>query len=116
MMTSLIPKIFYEKMEDGLSLFVTCLGFTILHQDETLAVVKREGAKAYLMQDAELASKDRPEITIETDDADALYAEISAKAPEMLHPNAKVVALKPWGSREFAVLDLTGVCVIFRQW
>jgi hypothetical protein len=46
MMIRLIPKIFYARMEDGLELFVNCLNFTVLHHDETLAVIEREGAKA----------------------------------------------------------------------
>lgn len=112
----LIPKIFYAQMEDGLDLFVKCMGFKILHQDPTLAVIARDGAKAYLVQDAEFAAKDRPEITIETDTIDQLYEEISSAYPHMLHPNAKTIEAKPWGSREFAVRDHTQVCVIFRQW
>lgn len=47
---------------------------------------------------------------------DALYAEIASKRPEILHPNLKAVTSRPWGAREFAVRDCTGVCVIFRQW
>jgi hypothetical protein len=66
MMTRLIPKIFYSRMADGLDLFVACLGFTVLYQDEKLAVIERDGAKAYLVEAAEFAARDRPEITIET--------------------------------------------------
>ena len=116
MLTRLIPKIFYSRMGDGLDLFVKCLGFTILHQDDKLAVIERDGAKAYLVEDAEFAVKDRPEITIETDDITKLYAEIFSSWPAYLHPNAKSVERKPWGSLEFAVRDETQVCVIFRQW
>lgn len=116
MLICLIPKIFYNKLADGLDLFVTTLGFKILHQDGTLAVVEREGAKAYLVEDAEFAAKDRPEITIETDSIDELYREIASKRPDLLHPNSKSVARKPWGALEFAVRDKTDVCVIFRQW
>jgi hypothetical protein len=116
MLTRLIPKIFYAKIEDGLELFVRCLGFKILHQDDNLVVVERDGAKAYLVQDAEFAAKDRPELTIETDAIQNLYEEISATCPSILHPNAKSVERKPWGSLEFAVRDETEVCVIFRQW
>jgi hypothetical protein len=47
MMTRLIPKIFYARMEDGLDLFVSCLGFSVLHQDDVITVVERDGAKAY---------------------------------------------------------------------
>ena len=115
MMTRLIPNIFYSSLSDGLDLFVTCLGFKVLHQDATLAVVERDGAKAYMVESAEFAAKDRPQITIETDTIDDLYREISSKAPAMLHPNSKRVEKKPWGAREFAVRDKTDVCVVFRQ-
>jgi hypothetical protein len=116
MITRLIPKIFFNDMNDGLDLFVGCLGFKVLHQGDSLAVVERDGAKAYVVASAEYAAKDRPEIALETDDINGLYAEIVAKRPELLHPNSKRVTKKPWGAQEFALLDRTGVCVIFRQW
>ena len=116
MMTRLIPKIFYRRLEEGLDLFVRCLGFRVLHQNAALAVIERDDAKAYLVESVEFAAKDRPEITIETDTIDELYQEISNKAPEILHPNALQIETKPWGAWEFAVRDQTGVCVILRQW
>lgn len=116
MMIRLIPKIFFSRMEDGLDLFVNCLGFTVLHQDATLAVVGRDGAKAYVVESAEDAAKDRPEIAIETDTIDEIYEEVSAKRPDMLHPNLPSVTKRPWGALEFSLLDKTGVCIVFRQW
>lgn len=116
MFKNLIPKIFYDHLQDGLEFFVDGLGFEVLYQDATLAVVGRDGAKAYLVQSPEYAAKDRPELGIETDDVDAIFREMSARAPHLLHPNASTVALKPWGAREFAMLDKTTVCVNFRQW
>lgn len=91
MMTRLVPKIFYSSMADGLDLFVACLGFTVLHQEEKLAVIERDGAKAYLVEDAEFAARDRPEITIETDSIDDLHDEISSRRPARLHPNSKKI-------------------------
>jgi hypothetical protein len=70
----------------------------------------------YLMQNAELAALDRPELAIETDNIAEIYDEVKARAPEMLHPNSRVISLRPWGAQEFAVLDSTTVCVVFRQW
>ena len=116
MFKNLIPKIFYERMEDGLAFFVQGLGFKILYRDENLAVIAREGAKAYLVQDAEFAAKDRPELAIDTDDIAAVFKEISQRSPQWLHPHGNHVQLKPWGAKEFAMLDKTHVCVIFRQW
>jgi len=81
-----------------------------------LAVVDRDGAKAYIVASPEYAAKDRPEIAIETDNIHELYNEIKARRPRMLHPNGNVIQKKPRGALEFAVLDKTTVCVIFRQW
>jgi len=116
MITRLIPKIFFDHMSEGLDLFVDALGFEVKHRDGTLAVVERDGAKAYVVESPEYAAKDRPEIALETDDIEALFAEISFKRPELLHPNLPRVTRRPWGAQEFAVLDATGVCVVFRQW
>ena len=116
MMIRLIPKIFFNRMDEGLDLFVNALGFTVLHQDASLAVVGRDGAKAYVMESPEYAAKDRPEIAIETDTIHELHKELSTKRPELLHPNLPRVTKRPWGALEFSLLDKTGVCVVFRQW
>src|SRR5215467_7325080 len=113
MLQRLIPKIFYADVEIGIDLFVRVLGFEIAYRDDTLVVVARDNAKAYLVEDAEFAAKDRPEIAIDTDTIDALYEEVSARAPDRLHPNVSRVTLRPWGAREFAVRDESSVCVVF---
>lgn len=116
MIQRLIPKIFYSQLSEGLDLFVDCLAFKVLYQAEDLAVVERDGAKAYIVESAEYAAKDRPEIALETDTIHELYAEIKARRPEMLHPNLNEIRRQPWGPLEFAVLDKTTVCIVFRQW
>ena len=115
MMTQLIPKIFFNRMEEGLDLFVNCLEFKVLYQDNSLAVVGKDGAKAYVVESPEYAAKDRPEIAIETDDINEIYQDVSLKRPEVLHPNLPRVTKRPWGALEFSLLDKTGVCVVFRQ-
>jgi hypothetical protein len=116
MMQRLIPKIFYVDLAVGLDLFVDGLGFELLYRDGDLAVVGRDGCKAYLVESAEFAAKDRPELAIETDTIDALHAQISARRPDLLHPNGRSVRPQPWGAMEFALRDRSDVCVIFRQW
>jgi len=115
MMNRLVPKIFYDRLADGLDLFVDGLGFAVRYRDENMAVVERDMAKAMIVESPEFAAKDRPEIGIETDTVDALYAEISGRRPDLLHPKGRTVTLKPWGAREFALRDKTDVCVVFRQ-
>ena len=116
MLTALIPKVFYADISVGLDLFVNGVGMTVMHRDEELAVLVRDQAKVYLVQDAEFAAKDRPELAIETDDIEGVYADISQRRPDLLHPNLSVIKRQPWGPREFALLDATTVCVIFRDW
>ena len=115
-MFTLIPKIFYADRAVGLDLFVDGLGFQVGHQDATLTVITREGAKAYIVEDAVFAAKDRPELSIETDRIEEIYADVARRRPDLLHPNGSTLTKRPWGSTEFALLDSTSVCVVFRQW
>jgi hypothetical protein len=116
MMIRLVPKVFFDSMSEGLDLFTDGLGFKVLHQDSSLAVVERDGAKAYVVESPEYAAKDRPEIAIETDDINEIYKDVSARRPDLLHPNLPRVTQRPWGALEFSLLDKTGVCIVFRQW
>jgi hypothetical protein len=116
MFKNLVPKIFYDRMEDGLEFFVEGLGFELLYRDATLAVIARDGAKACLVENPDCAALDRPELGIDTDDIDSIFKEMSTRSPHLLHPNSSTVTSKPWGSREFAMLDKTTVCVNFREW
>ncbi len=116
MLLSLIPKVFYADIAVGIDLFTRGIGFELLHQDTSISVLGRDRVKIYLMQNAELAVLDRPEIAIETDRIDELYTEVKQRAPDLLHPNSRQVQLKPWGAKEFALLDATTVCIVFREW
>ena len=116
MFKNLIPKIFYERLQDGLEFFVDGLGFEVLYQDANMAVIARDGAKAYIVQNPECAARDRPELGVDTDDIDTVFNELSTRSKHLLHPNSSSVALRPWGAREFAMLDKTTVCVTFREW
>lgn len=116
MLQRLIPKIFYEHLEEGFDFFIDGLGFQLMHLDQGFAVIERDGAKVYLVENCEFAAKDRPELAIETDTIGVLHVEIRSRRPDLLHPDSSVVTKKPWGALEFAVRDATDVCVVFRQW
>jgi hypothetical protein len=55
-------------------------------------------------------------LRIEPDDIEEAYNHVKKKNPELLHPNLKEITLRPWGAKEFALLDESGVCLIFQQW
>lgn len=90
MLATMIPKVFYTDINVGLDLFSRYLSFEIFHQDSAISVLGRNGVKVYLMQSAELTPQDRPELAIETDNK-----EIKTRAPEIRHPNSKVIERKP---------------------
>lgn len=116
MLQRLIPKICYEHLDEGFDFFVDGLGFQVLHQDEGMVVVERDGAKACLVESAEGAGKSRPEFAIETDAIGVLHVEIRSRRPDLLHPDSASVTKQPWGALEFTVRDATDVRVVFRQW
>lgn len=116
MLQRLIPRVFYDRLDEGFEFFVDGLGFQVLHQQDGLVVVERDGAKVYLVEDAEFAAKDRPELAIETDAIGAMHVEICARRPDLLHPAAADVTRSACGALEFAVRDTTDVCIVFRQW
>lgn len=116
---TLIPKVFYADLAVGRDLFADGLGFEVLYDDGDFVIVGRDGCKLYLVQSAEFAAKDRPELAIETDDIDAVYADIAGRRPDLLHPTYPAgggIVRREYGAREFAVLDSTTVGVVFRDW
>lgn len=116
---TLIPKVFYADLAVGRDLFIDGLGFEVLHDDGDFVVAARDGCKLYLVQDAEFAAKDRPELAIETDDIDAVHADVVSRRPDLLHPTYPAgggIVRREYGAREFAVLDSTTVAVVFRDW
>ena len=116
MLTALIPKVFYEDVAVGVDLFVDGIGMEVLFRDDDLVVVGRDGLKVYLIEDAAAAASDRPELAIEVDSIDDEFRAIAGRRPDLLHPNLKEIKRQPWGPREFALLDSTTVCVVFRDW
>jgi len=118
--TKLVPNIFYENIQDGLTLFVDCLSFSIgyndLHSEHPCCVVSKDNLSVFLFQNKEWAAKDRPEIRLHTDNIEAVFAKIAVTHPQFLHPNLNRITLRPWGAKEFALRDNTDVCVIIQQW
>ncbi len=118
--TKLSPNIFYTDIKIGLKLFVDCLEFKISYDDldaqEPFGVIEKDGLGVHLIQSKEFAEKDRPELRLETNNIEEVYSKVKANFPTLLHPNSKEISLKPWGAKEFALHDESGVCVIIQQW
>ncbi len=68
-----------------------------------------------VFQDEQLAKEHYPELRLETDNIEEVYATISASHPLLLHPNLNKITLRPWGAREFAIADKQ-LGIRFQQW
>lgn len=117
--TKLVPEIYYADIQQGLKLFVDCLEFTIGHEDlksaNPFCVVDKDGLSIMLFHNKEYAEKFNPLLRLVTDDIEAVYKKVASGFPELLHPNLKEVTLRPWGAKEFALLD-GQIGVVVQQW
>ena len=117
--TKLVPSIFYETISDGLKMFVDCLQFTIEHQDlnplQPYCVLSKDDITLMLFEDKTLAQEHYPELRLVTKNIEEVYATIAISHPHLLHPNLNKVTLRPWGAKEFAILD-NQVGIRFQEW
>lgn len=105
----LVPNIFYTDIADGLKMFVECLDFEIGHSEiksaKPFCVLEKDGLRINLFQDATLAKEHHPEFRLVTKNIAEVYEKVSKSHPEFLHPNLKEITLRPWGAKEFALMD-----------
>lgn len=117
--THLIPSVFYKDLSDGLYLFVDCLQFTVEHQDlntsQPYCVLKKEGLTIMVFQDELLAKEHHPELRLVTDNIKEVYTKVCATHPHLLHPNLDKITQRPWGAKEFAIMD-NQLGIRFQQW
>ena len=115
MLASVNPKVFYVDLKEGIEFFVGDLRFEVLERDESMALVARDKAGGRLIQASASAVIDTPRLEINTDDINAIYREIAAHVPHLLHPNFPITK-KPWGAMEFMIQKKSIVHATFREW
>ena len=117
--TKLVPSIFYEDVKVALNTFVECLEFTIGHEelnsDNPFCVLNKDGLSIMVFQNKEYAEKAHPEIRLVTNNIEEVYQRVSTQFPELLHPNLSEVTLRPWGAKEFAMID-SQIGIRLQQW
>jgi hypothetical protein len=105
----LVPSVFYTDISDEQKLFVDCLQFSIKHIELSIAnpycVLEKDEIKIMVFQNEQLAKEHYPELRIETNNIDEVYEKLSASHPHLLHPNLNKVTLRPWGAKEFEIVD-----------
>lgn len=117
--TKLVPNVFYTDIKEALKLFVDCLEFTIGHNEleshRPFCVIEKDGLRINLFEDKKLAEEHNPEFRLVTDDIDTVYQKVASNHPEFLHPNLNKITLRPWGAKEFALMDKQ-LGIVIQQW
>ncbi|MCA8916143.1 MAG: VOC family protein [Planctomycetes bacterium] len=113
-----IPVLPVEDFGATLSFYKEKLGFNEAFRDNDEAPgyvgLKRDDVEVHLAKvDGKFARTvgEQTMVRFIVQDVDHLFGEYS-KHENVIHPNGKL-ADKPWGTREFGVLDPTGVCLTF---
>ena len=117
--TKLVPNIFYTDIRSGIKTFVDCLEFKIGHDERNshspFCVVEKDGLRVNLFENKQLAEEHNPEIRLETLNIEEVYNKVKSTHPEVLHPNLSQITLRPWGAREFAIVD-GQIGIVVQQW
>ncbi len=117
--TKLVPNVFYADISDALRLFLDCLEFKIQHDElkasNPFCVIQKDGLRINLFEDKVLAKEHNPEFRLVTDNIEEVYQKIALSHPELLHPNLNKITLRPWGAREFALMDMQ-LGIVIQQW
>ncbi len=117
--TKLVPNVFYTDIKDALKIFIDCLDFKIEHDElkslTPFCVIEKDGLRINLFENKELAKQHSPEFRLVTTNIEEVYQRVASSHPEFLHPNLKEVTLRPWGAKEFALMDKQ-LGIVIQQW
>lgn len=106
-----------DDLEKAIEFYEQKLGFTTIHQEGNpirMAIVKRDNAEIFLVKSDYHDLAKEISLRLQVTGIEQLYHELESKSKEMIHPNGKLET-KPWGPKEFTVLDLAGVCLTFYE-
>jgi catechol 2,3-dioxygenase-like lactoylglutathione lyase family enzyme len=104
-----------DDIEKAIAFYEQQLGFTVVHQEGNpikMAIVKRDSAEIFLLKNDDKHLAEGTSLRIQVKGIEQLYKEFQAKNPEIIHLNGQLET-KPWGMKEFVVLDPAGVCLTF---
>jgi hypothetical protein len=89
--------------------FVDCLNFTVGHSEikstNPFCVLEKDGLRINLFQNTALAKEHCPEFRLVTKNIQEVYKKVSKSHPEFLHPNLKVITLRPWTAKKVAFMN-----------
>lgn len=104
MLTALIPKLPMRDPAATRAFYVHRLGFTVAGTYPAYLIVERDGHELHFFLHADLDPLTNDgQVYIRTTAIDDLYRSLTERGVA-IHPNG-ALSTKPWGQREFALLD-----------
>jgi catechol 2,3-dioxygenase-like lactoylglutathione lyase family enzyme len=108
---SSVPILAALDISQTLQFYSTVLGFTTLYEEPgSYGIAQRNAVQLHFWACPERHIAQNTACRIQVGGIDALYAELQPR--DIIHPNAPLQD-KPWGTREFAVLDENGNQITF---
>jgi len=95
-----------------ITFYVQKLGFNVTYQDKDYGIVKRDDIGIHFWKCKNKIFPEHTSCYIYVQHIDDLYTEM--QYADVVHPNGKI-GDKPWGVREFAILDNFGNLIKFGQ-
>jgi len=99
-------------MDETIAQYTEKLGFRAGYHDENYGIVVRDEIQIHFWKTDDKIHPENTSCYIYVAQVDELYAEM--KAAGVVHPNGKLED-KPWGMREFAMLDVHGNMIKFGE-
>lgn len=104
MLTHIHPKLPMRKKDETKNYYVNKLGFKATSDYGDYLILKKEKVEIHFFQYKELDPlKNYGQTYIRTEDIESLYRSLLDSKVD-IHPNAPLES-KPWGQREFSLLD-----------
>jgi catechol 2,3-dioxygenase-like lactoylglutathione lyase family enzyme len=116
MLTDINPKLPMRNKERTRDFYVTQLGFQIFGSSDHpgYLMLQKDEVQVHFFEFKELEpSENYGQVYVRTDDIDRLYEELRAKNVH-IHPNGRLHT-KPWGQKEFSLLDPDNNLLTFGQ-
>lgn len=104
-----------ENLEKTVVFYEQKLGFKRIHQEGNpiyMAIVQRDNVQIFLLKKEDKHAAEETSLRISVNQIEQLYEELKVKQGEIIHPEGKLET-KPWGVKEFVVIDPMGVCLTF---
>jgi uncharacterized glyoxalase superfamily protein PhnB len=110
-LNSAVPVLASLNITKTIQFYCSVFGFTKIYEEPAAyGIVQRDAVQIHFWACSEKHIAENTGCRINVKEIDALYAELQPK--RVVHPNAPLQQ-KPWGTREFGVVDEDGNLITF---